>query len=179
VDAESDPDPHRQHRAACAAAYRDHYTRLVRFAEKHTGDLDVAKDIVSDVFCDLLCHGDASTVRTTYKNYLYITVGFAIATWRRTIHTRAHAASDQRGPPLPRDIPADEPAQLRDLADRSRRAIAALPPRSRLIYHLLRVEGHTREQVAETLALSMSELRTHVEVIEHDISAALTGWRNI
>ena len=137
-----------QHSALCAYAYR--YVR----------SRETAEEVVQDVLFRVWCRRDRMT-EVELIPYIYRSVANgAISRVRaeRTMHTRDLQLERE---PAQSEGPDQEPA-AGDLELEARRAIEALPERTRLVFLLSRDAGLTYVAIAERLGISPKTVENQI-----------------
>lgn len=148
---------------AIAALYHSEGARLLNAARRRTGDPDDAADIVHDAFARLLQARPTSTLRTPAA-YLHRIV-------RNLLRDRAKLA-DQRfvdrsvavEDALAPAVPPEQEWNLEaaDLMTRYRTAVDALPPRTREVFLLHRVDELRYREIAKRLNITVATVEYHM-----------------
>lgn len=124
---------------------------------------DTAADLLQETFARVAQHG-AGTGLTNVRAYLYRTArNLVIDHFRREERRQTYSLPPDRLAHLP------DPAVRVDLALEARQKLAALqaameelPPRTREIFQLNRIEGLTYGEVAGRLGISESSVQKHL-----------------
>ncbi len=144
------------------AAFGRHGPELGRFLRRRLADSHLAGDLVQDTFVRVIERPDIRVA--DWRAYL-----FTIA--RNLLANHVKQESRRRTEPVPHewmaDIAADAPspedaADARLQLDRLRRIVDALPPRTRDIFVLNRVDGLSHAEVAQRLGISESSVQKHL-----------------
>ena len=140
-------------------------TRILR-------DADLAADLTQETFLRVADHmrANPSAVIAHERSYLYrIARNLALDHARRSRVVPMETLRDDEGA----DIGDDRPSLERVAAGRSdlaavRRAMLALPERTREVFLLVRVDGLTYRETARRLGISESSVQKHLaKAIEH------------
>jgi RNA polymerase sigma factor (sigma-70 family) len=131
---------------------------LERYFSRRVDNVDEVQDLVHDTFVRLLRqqrHVELDMVR----GYVFQTANSVLVDWLRRTSTRNEAQAISAGPETPDDLNAPE----RILAGREQLAEVAnvlmeLPPRTRAIFLMRRLDGMKYEEIAERLGLSLSSV---------------------
>jgi len=161
-------DPHRRF----DLLYRDHAPKLRRRLRTRLGSADEANDLVHEAFARLLGASRAHELRQPGAFLNRIVRNLLIDRSRRLVARTPHV-------PLEDDI-AVPPAQadgieLEQLRDRYRDIVDALPPRTREVFLLHRVDGLSYLKIAERLDISVRTVEWHVAQAVLRISRGLNG----
>lgn len=154
-----------------------HYAGAVRFAARFVGSRARAEEVAQDVFLQLFRSRDRYLPRARFKTWLFRMVANACLTdLRRPDHKRRVDDPDaaERLAADPESDASGERALLgREAADKMRLAVESLPPQQRAALLLARAEGLSYEEVAETLSLSVSAVKSLI----HRATVTLQdGW---
>lgn len=157
------------------ALARAHGAALRRFLQRRIGSAETADDLSQETYLRLARLGDGEGI-ADQRGYL-----FTIASNLARDHQRRLR---REGLPEPADtldaMPCPAPDPERTVVARQElamleRAIASLPPRTREILLLFRVEGWTRRQIAEHLGLSPKTVEYHMQQAMLRCRAAIDG----
>jgi RNA polymerase sigma-70 factor (ECF subfamily) len=133
-----------------------HQDRVLRLAQRITGDADLAEDIAQETFLRVFRAAKRYQPSAKFTTWLHRVV--VNLCWD---HRRKWQSVE--GPREPREgQPFDPAARLSQIETRMavRRAVAALPPRQRMAVVLHRFEGHRMEDVAEITGWSNSAVES-------------------
>lgn len=143
--------------------YRQHHEAVRAFARRLLGHVEVAEDLVHDVFL----HAPAAFRRyrgeATLRTFL-----ISVAVNKAKHHVRA--ASRRRGmlerlavqPEAPRGVAPDEAIERRQLASELQRALDRLPLDERIVVVLCEVEERTSGEVAVIVSAPEATVRTRL-----------------
>lgn len=137
-------------------AYRD---RIYATAYKLMGGHTHAEEIVQDVFLKIWLSRDALPQITHFRAYLFTTA-------RNHIFNCLKQLARERTTGLTVVEPAckgtEERVLSRDLERVLQNAVRQLPPQQERVYHLSKVEGRPRHEVADLLQLSPETVKVHL-----------------
>lgn len=157
------------------ALVRTHGAALRRFLRRQLDSADAAEDLSQETYLRLARLGDGDDI-ADQRGYL-----FTIASNLARDHRRRLRREGTTEPVATLEVlrcPAPDPertvAARQELATLEQ-AIAALPPRTREILLLFRVEGWTRRQIADHLGLSPKTVEYHVQQAMLRCRAAIDG----
>lgn len=150
--------------------FKKYYAPLVVFAGKYVNDLDVAREIVQDLFVRLYEKRQTLSIDISVKSYLYRSVYNSSINHihQRNIREKHNRTIAQEKEVL--DYPDDDMNTV-DLQKRIYDIIESLPTKCRKIFKMNRFEGMKNEEIAQVLNLSK-------RTVETQISKALKILRN-
>lgn len=157
------------------ALVRDHGTALRRFLQRRLNSAEAADDLSQETYLRLARMGEGEGI-ADQRGYL-----FTIAANLARDHQRRQRREGLAEPADRLDVmPCPAPDPERTVAARQElqvleRAIADLPPKTREIPLLFRVEGWTRRQIAEHLGLSPKTVEYHMQQAMLRCRAAIDG----
>jgi len=124
---------------------------------------DTAADLLQETFLRLV-QQPPTTELSNVRAYLYrIARNLAIDHFRRDERRQTFPTPLDRLAGLPdQAVPVDQVLDAAQRLDLLRRAMAELPPRTREIFELNRIEGLTYAEVAQRLGISESSVQKHL-----------------
>lgn len=145
-----------------------YYKVLTVYGKKLLGDLDLAKEIVQDVFVKFYENREEIQIDSSIKNYLFRAVHNACLNQvkKAKIHDSHHQEIKYNAPFYDN---ADLLIQT-ELEENIWKAIEKLPDQCLRIFKLSRFEGKKNKEIAEELCLS-------IRTVETQISKALRSIR--
>jgi RNA polymerase sigma-70 factor, ECF subfamily len=154
-----------------AALFREHYAGLVDFATRYVKALEVAEEVVQEVFLRVWTQREAGDPAEITRAYLYgATRNQAITLLRHDHVVHRHAATRSAEPHAPATPDAELEAD--ELTRAVRAAIDHLPERSRLVFVLSRDRGLSYAEIADVLGIS-------AKAVEANMARALKSLRKI
>lgn len=145
---------------------RRYIRRAFTVAFRLLGHREDAEDLVQETFMILLRQIDEFELGRPFGPWMYRIL------INRGLNARKSRAL-RRTEALPDDVVGYESADLAveraEVRARFRRALESLPPRQRIVIELIELDGFTRSEVADALAISDGTVRWHV----HD------AWRTL
>lgn len=155
---------------AFARLYRRHVGRVHALCRRMTGDIPRAEELTQAVFIRLweklvLFRGESAFTSWLHR----LTVNTVLMDFRTTRRREARVFGTDD--PAALETPATPPgAGLRlDLEQ----AIAALPPRARIVFVLHDVEGHTHEEIATLLEIETGTTKAQLHRARQLLQEAL------
>jgi RNA polymerase sigma-70 factor (ECF subfamily) len=150
--------------------FEKHAASVVRFARQFVKSQARAEELAQDVFLQVYRNRASYRATARFNTWLYrIATNACLSEVRRPEHrlrVQPQIENDQRGAPaeprlLDKPQPSTEDALLsREAVDTIQHALAQLPPQQRASLLLARVEGMSYEEVAETLSVSVSAVKS-------------------
>jgi RNA polymerase sigma-70 factor (ECF subfamily) len=174
-------------RAGDVLAFEAIFTRyaaaLATFAYRYTRSIEQSRDVVQDVFVRVWETRDRFAQRGSVRGYLYAAVR------NHALHDAAHASVEARAADtfLSVDAPpglgigtarvgesADADLLRAEVAAQVRAALAALPPRARLIAMMRWQDGLSRGDIAEALGISVGTVNKQLTLAARALRARLS-----
>jgi len=149
-------------RGAWRELYEAHRDFVFRTALRFTGNADAARDVAQDVFVALFTSGRGFDPKGKFTTYLWRVVANRCLNERARSRQRLEDPADERTLQLPgpAEQAPDRQLERREVQDKVRGAILALPERQRLAVVLRRFEGLSYEGIAEALECSVSSVES-------------------
>lgn len=143
--------------------FQQHARTLQNFLLRKSRDPQLAADLVQESFLRLTEQARAERIDNS-PAYLYRTAQNLLIDHRRQQQRRkTDLAGDDVLNAVEDDADSLEDITLRQQRmDRLQSAVAELPPRTREIFHLNRIEGLTHAEVARRLSISDSSVQKHL-----------------
>lgn len=152
--------------------FRQYYTPLCMYAASITGRMDVAEEIVQELFYVFWKEKEKLQVFHSIKSYLY----GAVRNQSLRYYEQAEVRSRYRDAVLSnkgRENQTSDPLELieyKELETLITRTLAGLPERRRQIFRMHRFDGKKYAEIAEELSLS-------VKTVEAEMTKALLALR--
>lgn len=142
--------------------FRTQHGRLTSHAYNLVRDVEVAKDIVQEVFYKLWKTKDRLDFSQNMTGYLFkATTNSAInylKSPKRILKVPVDTVYEQRSTSLA------DPLEYNDLQNAVRKAIDQLPPKCKVIYLLSRHEEMTNQQIADHLDVSLKTVENQMTI---------------
>jgi RNA polymerase sigma-70 factor (ECF subfamily) len=157
--------------AAFDVLVRRHTPRAYALAIRILGDADDAEDLVQNAFIralDRIASFDAERAFAPWFFRLLLNLGLNAR--------KAHALRHPGPEPLDatsRDDGPDRLAERSEIRERFATALAALPPRQRLIVSLYEVDGMSSTEIADALGVTQETVRWHLHQARRVLRSAL------
>ncbi|MGB3852499.1 MAG: RNA polymerase sigma-70 factor [Tunicatimonas sp.] len=140
--------------------FEQYYPILTTFALKHTEDIDLAKELVQEVFIKLYQKRDTLMITQSLKSYLFRAVYHTCLNTlnqnRRRQEHHQHAAEQQPTADFTDNLVEAESLQ------QIYQAVDALPEQCRRIFVMNRFEGVDNQAIADRLGLSKRTVETQI-----------------
>jgi len=140
--------------------YREHGPRLRRSIRGRIGSAEDARDLVQDAFARLLGAGPLGRLREPEAFLSRIVRNLLIDRARRQAVRPGHVRAEDEPLAVPAD--QDNALQAEQLRIRYEAIVAALPPRTRQVFLLHRVDELGYREIAERLGISRRTAEWHV-----------------
>ncbi len=165
-------------RAAFGLLAERHYRDVVHFAQRFLGTIgrETAEDLAQDVFLKVWRSASRFEPRAAVKTWLLRTTTNTCLDYRRRHRLRRalSLSSDTAREPVDNVSGPASASELRERADRSRRAIAALPAKQRAAIVLRHYHDFSYSEIAETLKLSVPAVESLLFRARRSLRAKLT-----
>lgn len=135
---------------------------LIVYAFEIVGSMDTAEDVVQDVFVRVWSRRSAWRPRGSVRSFLYRITRNRALNERRARRLRELWAARERAQNAVAPATPLRLVETREVGERVRRAIAALPARQREIVTLARFHGLSHAQIAEVLGISQNTVANHI-----------------
>ncbi len=155
--------------------YEYFHARLIEFASSLVRSKETAEEIVEDVFVRLWSNRSKINEIENIAVYLYVSVK------NRSLNSLSRKAKDLLTAPfdfldiqINAQIP--DPHELmisREMIERMRTAVNALPPRCKMIFKLIREDGLKYKEVAQILNISVNTIDAQMAIAVKRICQSL------
>lgn len=135
---------------------------LIVYALEIVGSMDAAEDVVQDVFVQVWSRRSEWRPRGSVRSFLYRIARNRALNERRARRVRELWAARVRAQDVAAPATPLRLVETREVSERVRRAIAALPARQREIVTLARFHGLSHAQIAEVLGISPHTVANHI-----------------
>ena len=163
--------------------FHKYYPPLTGYAFKIVQDMDIARDLVQDLFVKLYQNRKKVEIRFSFKAYCYTAVRNACLKYverernREKRHQEIAHRSDQA---VDRDLLVESEDEYRVY-----QAIDSLPPQCRRIFWMNRMDGKKNGEIAEELKISKRTVETQISKALRILRGKLLfllfflGWWNL
>lgn len=141
--------------------FRRFYTPMVRFCIRFVGDVDVACEIVQDLFVRLWTGREKLSINSSFESYLLRSVRNASISYINKV--RSHDEVHQRL--AMEDVDNNDPSeelQSKGLETAYGQVLAAMPEKRREVFLASRFDGLKYAEIAEKLNISVKTVEAHM-----------------
>ena len=141
--------------------FRRFYTPMVRFCIRFVGDVDVASEIVQDLFVRLWTGREKLNISSSFESYLMRSVRNASISYINK--ERSHDEVHQRLAMEDVDnIDPSEQLQSKGLEAAYSQVLASMPEKRREVFLASRFDGLKYAEIAEKLNISVKTVEAHM-----------------
>lgn len=158
--------------------YRTYADGMLRLCVMKTGDIELAGDIVQEIFEDLWTRRDTLELKGPIKNYLMRATKFQIITNLKT--SKSHKAHEEcaRLDYCQQDCYTDQQVSFNELQKKVDLLIDQLPCQCRKVYHLSQDEGLSNKEIASCLLISEATVSYHLKKARNFLQEKLIPYYN-
>jgi RNA polymerase sigma-70 factor (family 1) len=158
--------------SAFSEIYHMYASDLIGFASSKVYSMEIARDLVQDVFTCLWTDRKKHQIHTSIQSYLFGITRHRIIDHIRKNVTREQYASMLQVLSLKLENSLENSVEAKDLNDFIQKAVVNLPPRTKEIYHLSRNEDKSIPEIAQMLNISD-------QTVKNQITSALKFLRTL
>jgi RNA polymerase sigma-70 factor (ECF subfamily) len=147
---------------ALASLMRIYYTPLVQFVVRYVGAIDIAEDIVQELFVRVWSLQESWKVETTCRSYLYGAARNGALKSLRGAQRRMRAEMHAAGAVVIVIPDGGALAEAEEVREMVVRTIQAMPERCRDVFLLVHDHGLSYEETAAALGIRASTVRTQL-----------------
>jgi len=145
---------------AYPSIYNRYWNVLLDAAYKRVRDIQLAEDLVQDVFISLFLKKDTLIIEGTLENYLRAALRYKILTSFRS--DQIHGQYLRSVVPQTSDEDPETLMSVKELKDRIRRAIDQIPDKPRRAFELSKLHLKSHKEVAAELGIAVSTVEKHI-----------------
>ena len=168
------PDDKREREAAFEGVVRENAGRVLSLALRMTGDASAAQDVSQEVFASVWRAFGRGGAPASWPAYLHTATVRAALTFLRKRAPSSNAALDavqDRAHPEP-----GASAELCELQSLVRDALAKLPEKQAMAFALVKLDGSSYRECAETVGCSEDAARVHAHRAMLAVARALHSY---
>ena len=142
--------------------FKSHFKALTGFAYKYLKDVDLAKEIVHDVFVKLWEKRDSIDPNKAVKSYLYASVNNKSLNYIRD--NKKFIKSDDNFELLNNtdNTDASDNMIVIEIQEKIDETLSTLPEKCSLVFKMSRYEGKKYREIAEELNISIKTVESHM-----------------
>ena len=148
--------------AAYELLFREYYQILTVFANKYVNDIEVAKEIVQDLFVHLYDKRDRLDINSSLKSYLFRSAHNRSINFINAQKIRYKYAEHVNKTTSLEDNSLEHEVNKTELEHALYKAIDELPPKCQAIFKMNRFEGLSNSEIADKLSLSKRTIETQI-----------------
>jgi len=153
---------HAGHESAYEELFRTYYVELSNHAYKYLMDIEVAKEIVQDLFVNIYKKRDKLELNSSLKSYLYRSVHNRCLNHIKAQKTKEKYVAYIKYNSTNAENQIENKIYANELESALLNAISQLPPKCRMVFKMNRMEGLTNSEIAEKLELSKRTVETQI-----------------
>lgn len=143
--------------------FQKYYVRFYNFVYNLTKDLQIAEDIVQNVYMKIWINRKNLRPEQSIHNYIYVLAKHEVLNHLRDrkIYTQVEKLMiDEQ----PYDFASEHAFNLKELDENIRKFIAAMPEQRRKVFILSRYKGLSNKAIADMLGLSVKTVDRHINL---------------
>lgn len=141
------------------SVYKKHYREFCLLSISYVSSPSLAKDIVQDVFVEILMNDEKSANISNLKGYIWKSVKYA--SLRKIKDTKKLVPIN--GNTLVQEIFGEEVRQDVDLGPKLRSGIDKLPEQCKNVFELCALDGQKYQNAADSLGISVNTVKTQMK----------------
>lgn len=143
-------------------AFQLYFKVLAVFAKKFVSDLQVAEDLVQEVFVKLYENRKSVQFHTSLKAFLFQSVRNKCIDHLRSVKSKSNHHDQIKLSNYAEQFDFTDTMLQAELEERIYNAISELPTQCQQIFKMSRLEGKKNQEIAETLKISKRTVETQV-----------------
>ena len=148
--------------SALECLFEKYYYRLCDFAFQYVRSVDLAEEVVSDVFLKVWKARHKMEVKTNFKAYIYTATRNQALNYLEKEKRDFESIDDILYGKPSDDYHPDEELIFQELENHIEVLINKLPPRRKLIFKLSRIEEFTYREIADILSISIHTVQNQM-----------------
>lgn len=141
--------------------FKEYYRPLSLFANRYLQDVEMAKDLVQEMFSYLFEKRETLNIHTSLKSFLYQSVKNRCLNQLKS--SKLHESHHQvilNSQPI--NLVDNNEIELAELEDRISRIVSEMPPQTKRVFEMSRFEGVDNQEIADQLNISKRTVETHI-----------------
>ncbi|MFD1628337.1 RNA polymerase sigma factor [Pseudopedobacter beijingensis] len=156
-------------------AYQELYNRywdvLLDTAFKRISSIELAEEIVQDIFVNLFIRRESLTIKSSFEGYLKNALKYKVFDVFRSQTTHDKYINEVLKNVNNRSITPEEALQVKELKEKIDRTTQKMPEKCREVFILSRVENLSNKLIAERMGISVSTVEKHISKAMNIIKA--------
>jgi RNA polymerase sigma-70 factor (family 1) len=153
-------------RAADSFAFKELYDRyweeLLDMAYKRLGSIEIAEEIVQDIFVSLFVRREELKITSSLEGYLKNALKYKIFDVFRSMATHNKYITTLLHQPLPYCPTPESSLEAKELSHEINLVTDRLPVKCREVFLLSRIEQMSNKSIAQKLGISVSTVEKHI-----------------
>jgi len=158
--------------------FRRYAHRLCDFAFQYVNDLEIAKELVSDLFLRLWMKRHQLVISSHVKSYLFTAVRNNCLNHLRTEQQHFEDLSTLENTSQGPHMEADQTLKAAEATLLVEHILKDLPPQRKRVFRMHRLEGMTYKEIAEILGLSENTVHRHMVAAIKQLAKAYPDWKS-
>jgi RNA polymerase sigma-70 factor (ECF subfamily) len=151
--------------------FHQYYDDLCRYVVIYIKDIDIAENIVQDLYVYIWEHRETIEIHHSFESYLYQAARYKALNYKRDNLRKADKISFLTKQNVDKvSVSADEAIELKELNVIINEAIKLLPERCQQIFKLSRSEELSYREIAELMQISIS-------TVDNQVNTAIKRFR--
>jgi RNA polymerase sigma-70 factor (ECF subfamily) len=147
---------------AFSSLYRRYWDRLMAVAMHRLGDLEEAREVVQEVFCNLWRRREELVLEHTLNTYLSVAVKYEVLKRLSKLSRRQRLQEQALGSWEEAVEDVQQRVNVRELQTQLAERVRALPDKCRIIFQLSRDKGYTQKEIAAELGIAEKTVEAHL-----------------
>lgn len=156
--------------AAFETLYNRYWEKLLTVAYYRTGSMEIAKELVQDVFANLWRRKEQINIKTTFASYIFSAMKYTVLDYTRAQAVREKYVEAIKKSVLETDNTTIDLIAYQELNNVLEEEIDKLPEKCRMVFRLSRIEHYSTKEIAKKLHISP-------KTVENQITKALKVLR--
>lgn len=148
--------------AALEELFHKYYFNLCDFSFTYVRSIEIAEEVVSDVFLKIWQQRMRMRIYKNFKSYIYTATRNQSLNYIQKDQNRLEMQEELSEEPVISHYHPEEELIFQELENKMEFLINTLPPRRKLIFKLSRIEGFKYSEIAEILSISVHTVQNQM-----------------